>query len=77
MPDPTWRAKERARSVARACQSVPERASHVKLQTKGSNGILLCSDRHSSPGKPRIANEQTSAGKRANAGRYPFRVKAS
>ena len=56
---------------------MPERASHVNLQTKGSNGILLCSDRHNSPGKLRIAKEQTSAGKSANADRYPFRVMAS
>ena len=56
---------------------MPERASHVKLQTKGGNGTLLCSDWHSSPGELRIAKEQTSADKRANADRYPFRVKAS
>ena len=55
---------------------MPERAGHVKLQTKGSNGALLYSDRHNSPGELRIAKEQTSAGKRANAGRYPFRVMA-
>ena len=38
-----------------ACQerggSVPERAGPVKLQTKGDNGFLLCSDWHSSPGE--------------------------
>ena len=67
-----------------ACQergwSVPEGAGtcqHVKLQTKGGNGTLLYSDRHDSLGELRIAKEQTSAGKGANAGRYPFRVKAS
>ena len=41
MPDPTWRAKARARNVPKACQSVPERAGRVPeragpvtLQTK-------------------------------------------
>ena len=77
MPDPTWRVKTRAKSVPEAWRSVPERARRVperagpvKLQTKG----LLCSDRHSSPGMPRMAKGQTSAGKRAGASRYPFRV---
>ena len=60
-----------------ACRSVPERAGHVKLQTKESNGALLCSDRHSSPGELRIAKGQTSTRKKANAGRHPFRVMAS
>ena len=47
------------REHARTCRSVPERVSHVKLQTKGGNGALLCSDRHSSPGELRIAKGQT------------------
>ena len=55
---------------------MPERVSHVKLQTKEGDAILLCSDRRSSPGELRIAKEQMSAGKGANADRYPFRVKA-
>ena len=58
------------RSVPERARRVPERAGPVKLQTKG----LLCSDRHSSPGMPRMAKGQTSAGKHAGAGRYPFRV---
>ena len=65
------------RERARTCRSVPEHVNHVKLQTKGRNGALLCSDRHSSPGELRIAKGQTSAGKRANAGRHPFWVMAS
>ena len=66
VPDPTWQAKARARSVPGACRSVPERAGrmperagHVKLQTKGGNVVLLCSDRHSSPGELRMAKRQT------------------
>ena len=55
---------------------MPERAGHVKLQTKGGNVALLCSDQHSSPGELRIAKGQTSTRKKANAGRYPFRVMA-
>ena len=74
MPDPTWRVKTRVKTraggVPERARRVPERAGPVELQTKG----LLCSDRHSSPGMPRMAKGQTSAGKRAGAGRYPFRV---
>ena len=77
MPDPMWRNKTLARSVPEAWWSVPERArcvperaGPVKLQTKG----LLCSDRHSNPGMPRMAKGQTSVGKHAGAGRHPFRV---
>ena len=79
MPYPMWRAKARVKRVSGACRNVPqharsvlERAGPVKLQTKA----LLCSDRHSSPGMPRMAKDQTSAGKHAGGGRYPFRVMA-
>ena len=57
------------RERAGACRNVPKRVGPVKLQTKGDDGFLLCSDRHSSPGELRMAKGQTSAGKMLNAGK--------
>ena len=64
--------QERGGSMPERVGSVPERAGPVKLQTKGDDGLLLCSDRHSSPGELRIAKGQTSAGKMPNAGQVPI-----
>ena len=75
MPYPTWQVKARVKRVSGACRNVPERARSVpdragpvKLQTKA----LLCSDRHSSPGMPRMAKGQMSTGKHAGAGSTHF-----
>ena len=51
---------------------MPECAGPVKLQTKGDDGLLLCSDRHSSPGELRIAKKQVPAGKMPDAGQVPI-----
>ena len=62
--------QERAGGVAERAGACQACAGPVQLQTKA----LLCSDRHSSPGMPRMAKSQTSTSKRAGGGRYPFRV---